>query len=153
MPGSQHELKETLLRDGPAADRIVIGAGDGTISNALPELLQLDKPLAVLPLGTANDFARSLGLPQDNLAAARVALHGRTHRIDVGLVNGRPFLNVASVGVAAKVNQGPIQRAKTNLAPTLLSDRSFASGARGTSFLCRTCIRWRTCMVRRSLPS
>ena len=103
--GSQHELKETLLRDGPAADRIVIGAGDGTISNALPELLQLDKPLAVLPLGTANDFARSLGLPQDNLAAARVALHGRTHRVDVGLVNGRPFLNVASVGVAAKVSQ------------------------------------------------
>ena len=105
--GSQHELKETLLRDGPAADRIVIGAGDGTISNALPELLQLDKPLAVLPLGTANDFARSLGLPQDILAAARVALHGRTHRIDVGLVNGRPFLNVASVGVAAKVNKSP----------------------------------------------
>ena len=61
---TQDELKNTLLRDGPAADRIVIGGGDGTISNALPELLKLNKPLAVLPLGTANDFARGLGLPQ-----------------------------------------------------------------------------------------
>ena len=102
---SQNELREALLRHGPAADRIVIGGGDGTISNALPELLQLDKPFAVLPLGTANDFARGLGLPQDSLAAAGVALHGRTHRVDVGFINGRPFLNVASVGVAAKVSQ------------------------------------------------
>lgn len=102
---SQDELKQTLLRHGPAADRIVIGGGDGTISNALPELLQLDKPLAVLPLGTANDFARTLGLPQDSLAAARIALQGRAHKVDVGLVNGRPFINVASVGIAAKVSE------------------------------------------------
>ena len=102
---SQDDLKRILLHHGPAADRIVIGGGDGTISNALPELLQLDKPLAVLPLGTANDFARSLGLPQDSIAAARVALNGRTHKVDVGLVNGRPFVNVASVGVAARVSQ------------------------------------------------
>jgi diacylglycerol kinase family enzyme len=49
---SQDKLKQTLLRHGTAAGRIVIGGGDGTISNALPELLQLNKPLAVLPLGT-----------------------------------------------------------------------------------------------------
>ena len=102
---SQDDLKRMLLHHGPAADRIVIGGGDGTISNALPELLQLDKPLAVLPLGTANDFARSLGLPQDSIAAARVALNSRTHKVDLGLVNGRPFVNVASVGVAARVSQ------------------------------------------------
>ena len=59
---SQNELREALLRHGPAADRIVIGGGDGTISNALPELLQLDKPFAVLPLGTANDFRQGLGV-------------------------------------------------------------------------------------------
>ncbi len=102
---SQDDLRQTLLRYGQAVERIVIGGGDGTISNALPELLQLDKPLIVVPLGTANDFARTLGLPQDSLEAARIALNGRAHKIDVGLVNGRPFLNVASVGVAAKVSQ------------------------------------------------
>ena len=98
---SPNELKQTLKEHGAAADRIVIGGGDGTISAALPELLALGKPLAVLPLGTANDLARTLGLPQDPIVAAEVALGGREHRIDLGSVNGRPFVNVASVGIAA----------------------------------------------------
>ena len=55
---------------GPEADRIVIGGGDGTLSKALPALLKLKKRLAMLPLGTANDFARTLGLPADPLKAA-----------------------------------------------------------------------------------
>ena len=100
---SQDELRRVLTKHGPEAERIVIGGGDGTISRALPELLALGKPLAVLPLGTANDFASTLGLPADALAAAEVALTGRPHKIDVGLVNGHPFLNVASVGLAANV--------------------------------------------------
>ncbi len=95
-------LTQALRAHGPTMDRIVIGGGDGTISGALPELLALGKPLAVLPLGTANDFARTLGLPEDAAAAATVAMEGREHRIDLGRVNGRPFLNVASVGIAAK---------------------------------------------------
>jgi diacylglycerol kinase (ATP) len=98
---SPNELKQTLKEHGAATDRIVIGGGDGTISTALPELLALGKPLALLPLGTANDLARTLGLPQHPIAAAEVALGGREHRIDLGSVNGRPFVNVASVGVAA----------------------------------------------------
>ncbi len=101
--GSKDELARALSAHGPSADRIVVGGGDGTISGALPELLALRKPLAVLPLGTANDFANTLGLPTDAFAAAEVALGGRAHQIDVGLVNGHPFLNVASVGVAADV--------------------------------------------------
>ena len=99
------DLKRTLLAHGANVDRIVIGGGDGTISAALPELLRLGKPLAVLPLGTANDFAHTLGVPDDATAAAEVALSGREHRIDVGSVNGSPFINVASVGLAAKVTE------------------------------------------------
>jgi diacylglycerol kinase (ATP) len=100
---SEEDLKRLIREQGREADRIVIGGGDGTISSALPELLTLGKPLAVLPLGTANDFANTLGLPLDAMAAAEVALEGRPHEIDVGLVNGLPFLNVASIGVAASV--------------------------------------------------
>ena len=96
-------LKALLKTHGPEADRIVIGGGDGTLSKALPALLRLKKPLAVLPLGTANDFARTLGLPDDPLKAAEIALGGREHKIDVGLANGRPYLNVASVGGASEV--------------------------------------------------
>jgi YegS/Rv2252/BmrU family lipid kinase len=102
---SHDHLARALKRHGDAAERIVIGGGDGTISKALPALLALGKPLAVLPVGTANDFARCLAIPDDTLAAARIALSGRTHQVDVGLVNETPFLNVASVGVAAQVSQ------------------------------------------------
>ena len=69
----------------------------------LPVLLELKKPLAVLPLGTANDFARTLGLTLDPFEAAKIALEGREHLIDVGLANGTPFLNVASIGLASRV--------------------------------------------------
>jgi len=100
---SQEEFDTRLRRDGRAADRIVLGGGDGTLSEALPALLALNKPLAVLPLGTANDFAVTLGLPLDPLEAARIALDGDEHAIDVGLANGTPFLNVASVGLASQV--------------------------------------------------
>ena len=96
-------LKALLKAHGPEADRIVIGGGDGTLSKALPALLKLKKPLSVLPLGTANDFARTIGLPADPLQAAEIALEGPEHAIDVGLANGKPYLNVASVGVASEV--------------------------------------------------
>jgi YegS/Rv2252/BmrU family lipid kinase len=97
------DVARELERLGRDADLIVIGGGDGTISKALPSLLKLKKPFAVLPLGTANDFARTLGLPNDPLAAAEIAVNGRLHPIDVGLVNGKPYLNVASIGAAVKV--------------------------------------------------
>lgn len=98
---SKTDLIRAVAEQGAAADRIVIGGGDGTISDALPHLLAIGKPLAVLPLGTANDFANTLGVPADIIAAAEVAFDGRPHSIDVGLVNGEPFVNVASIGVAA----------------------------------------------------
>jgi diacylglycerol kinase (ATP) len=96
------DLKQLLKAHGPDADRIVIGGGDGTLSKALPTLLKLGKPLAVLPLGTANDFARTLGIPSDPIEAIKAAIDGTVHRIDVGLANDRPFLNVASVGLASE---------------------------------------------------
>jgi diacylglycerol kinase (ATP) len=106
------DLKRILKEEGGAADRIVIGGGDGTISKALPVLLRLNKPVGVLPLGTANDFARTLGLSGDPLEAADTALEGREHKIDVGLANGEPYLNVASVGLASQVIKGQTKELK-----------------------------------------
>ena len=100
---SKTERRRELETHGKDVDLIVLGGGDGTISKDLPQLLVLKRPFAVLPLGTANDFARTLGIPLDPLDAAKVALNGRSHRIDVGLVNNLPYLNVASVGIASKV--------------------------------------------------
>ena len=95
-----------LRRHADGADAIVIGGGDGTISGQLPLLLELKKPLGVLPLGTANDLARSIGLPLDPVEAAAAVAGGRRRRIDVGLIDGKsPFLNVASMGLTSMLSR------------------------------------------------
>ena len=80
---------------------MIVAGGDGTINAAGPGLLATGLPLGVLPLGTANDFARSIDVPADLDAAIQVIGEGLTHEVDVGEVNGRPFFNVASIGLAA----------------------------------------------------
>ena len=98
---SKKDRKRELEVRGRKAELIVIGGGDGTISKALPQLLKLGKPFAVLPLGTANDFARYYRAA--NGPRQPKSPSGRKHRIDVGLANGHPYLNVASEGIASRV--------------------------------------------------
>lgn len=84
--------------------RVVIGGGDGTLSAALPALLASGLPLGVLPLGTANDFARSLGIG-DIAAALDAIVHGHRRAVDVGLVNGVHFLNAVGIGLGPRINR------------------------------------------------
>lgn len=88
-------------------DAVVAGGGDGTVNEVVRGLIGrtgCSTMLAVLPLGTANDFARSLGLQLDDpTAALTIAAEGEAKTIDVGLVNGQAFINVASGGFAAEV--------------------------------------------------
>lgn len=111
-PG-QDLLGETIRRQAASADLLVLGGGDGTMHAAAPALIETGLPLGILPLGTANDLARSLGIPQDPVGAAQVMLRGEPRRIDLGEVNGRPFFNVASVGVSvalARALTGDLKR-------------------------------------------
>ena len=97
----------TAERDGARAvagvDRIVVAGGDGSIAPVAAVAGRAGLPLAVLPVGTANDFARRLGLPDDLTAACRLAVHGTVLRpLELGWMNGeRPFVNVASAGLPA----------------------------------------------------
>jgi diacylglycerol kinase (ATP) len=84
-------------------DRVVLGGGDGTLNGAIPGLLQTGLPLGILPLGTANDLARSLGIPLDLEGAARVIAEQQPRRLDLGEVNGHRYFNVASVGFSAQL--------------------------------------------------
>src|SRR3546814_2834253 len=68
-----------------------------------------------LPICTANDLARTLELPIDPAAAARVVVAGRTRRLDLGDVNGYPFFNVASVGFSADLARGLTADAKRQI--------------------------------------
>lgn len=84
---------------------IILGGGDGTVSCVAGLLADSDATLAVLPLGTANSFARSAGLPLDLAEAVEVALHGREDRIDLGRVGERCFVNAAAVGLPIRLSQ------------------------------------------------
>ena len=95
------DASAAILAHRGAVDCVILGGGDGTVNAAGRGLVETGLPMGLLPLGTANDFARSVGVPFDLEAAARVIVGGFTHKVDVGEVNGHPFFNVASVGLAA----------------------------------------------------
>jgi len=91
-----HEAAQAV-RDG---FRVVVAAGgDGTVAGVAHALAGTGAALAVLPLGTFNYFARGLRMPEDPEAAARAILAGTPHRIAVGTLNGRVFLNNVSIGL------------------------------------------------------
>jgi diacylglycerol kinase family enzyme len=81
------------------ADAVVFGGGDGTISAGAAALVGGDKALGILPLGTFNHFARDLGIPLKLEDAVRTIALGHVREVDVGEVNGRPFVNNSSIGL------------------------------------------------------
>ncbi|HYX65884.1 MAG TPA: diacylglycerol kinase family protein [Burkholderiales bacterium] len=78
---------------------VIVAGGDGTVSAVASVLAGSGIPLAVLPLGTLNHFARDLGIPDDLAQAVRVAVEGNVRAVDVGEVNGRVFINNSSIGL------------------------------------------------------
>lgn len=102
-----HDLAVRAVSERP--DVLVIVGGDGTLAGTLGVLCAARIPLALVPAGTGNDFARALGLPRNDPAqAAALALTGRARVIDVGEVDSggevTPFLTVAALGFDAKVS-------------------------------------------------
>lgn len=106
------EIMHLARRAAEIADIVVIGGGDGTVSSTLPVFMETNRTLGVLPLGTANDLARSLAIPLDPLDAADVLVTGQVRRIDLGEVNGRPFCNAVSVGFSAEVAVAEVRERK-----------------------------------------
>jgi lipid kinase YegS len=91
------------------ATRIIAGGGDGTINAVVNAIVgdgknKPDLTLGICPLGTANDFARGCELPVDDLAEClRIGCEREGREIDVGVLNGRNFVNVASLGFGAEI--------------------------------------------------
>jgi diacylglycerol kinase (ATP) len=103
---------ERIQRQAAGCDLIIVGGGDGTLNAATPALMAAGLPVGILPLGTANDLAKTLGIPADPLLAVQLIVNGSTRPMDVGMVNDKPFLNVASIGFSAELADGLSAQAK-----------------------------------------
>jgi lipid kinase YegS len=112
-------LVRELLKRG--CKRIIAGGGDGTINSVASAIVKSKRAepgiaMGIMPLGTANDLARGLGLPCDDLSECLwIACTGHARPMDVGLMNGKVFCNVASGGFGAEVTATTPQDIKAKL--------------------------------------
>jgi diacylglycerol kinase (ATP) len=107
------ELPETLARAlEPAPDLLIFGGGDGSLTAAAARLAYRDTALGVLPLGTTNNFARSLGLPLDPGGAIAALAAGRVADVDLARAGEDLFANMASIGLSVQVAQAVPHRLK-----------------------------------------
>jgi len=86
---------------------VLIAGGDGTVNFVVNQLkkAKIEIPIAILPTGTANDFASALGIPSDPAIACRSLLEGDIRQVDLGRVNGEYFVNVFSCGLFSDISQ------------------------------------------------
>lgn len=136
LPGINQSLRErfgmmeivmtTAHRDAEAAavqaardgcDRVFVAGGDGTLNEVVNGLMQaeaLDRiPIGLIPLGTGNDFARMLHLSENPEEAIASLYDAREIRADVGLLNGRAFINTSGGGFISEVTQALDDRLKS----------------------------------------
>ena len=86
-------------------DLVIVGGGDGTLNAAIEAIIETQLPLGILPLGTANDLARTLAIPNSLPEACKIIAAGKLRRIDLGWVNNKYFFNVASLGLSVNITQ------------------------------------------------
>ncbi|MGE5644125.1 MAG: diacylglycerol/lipid kinase family protein, partial [Byssovorax cruenta] len=98
------ELAEQAARAG--CSPIIVAGGDGSLGDAVNGLVRASRsedeplgPFAIMPLGSANDFAYALSLPTDLNEAAQVIARGKIRPVDLGLLNGRYFINNSAAGL------------------------------------------------------
>ena len=120
-PHATFEAGEAFSIAADAAKRgvdvVAAAGGDGTVNEVVNGLDGYDVPLGVIPLGTANDFARQVGIPADADHAMDVILQRKPRRLDTGSLNGRRFLNVSTGGVGAEATAETPPDLKESLGP------------------------------------
>jgi YegS/Rv2252/BmrU family lipid kinase len=82
-------------------DLVAVYGGDGCVTSVAAALHGTKTPMGILPAGTANVMARELGVPLDTAAALKLLLKGKVRKVDMGLVNGQPFLLRVNLGIMA----------------------------------------------------
>ncbi|MFA9397491.1 MAG: YegS/Rv2252/BmrU family lipid kinase [Clostridiaceae bacterium] len=105
--GFEFSLEEALESLDDSYNHIIIAGGDGTVDNVVNKmkLLNIDLPIAILPTGTANDFAKYIGMSEDVEEACEQILSSSVRNVDLGKINEKYFINVASSGLFTDVSQ------------------------------------------------
>ena len=99
--GHAHALARAAVDQ--RADLVIVWGGDGTVNEAGAALLNTEIALGLVPAGSGNGLAAALGCRREPLGAIAAALDGSPRAIDAGMLDGRPFFNIAGIGVDARI--------------------------------------------------
>jgi YegS/Rv2252/BmrU family lipid kinase len=102
---SGEHAKREARAAGAKGETVVAVGGDGLVGTLAGAICGTEAPLAIIPAGRGNDFARVLEIPTDPAQAARTAHEGNTTLLDVGEVDGKSFVGIASVGFDSDANK------------------------------------------------
>ena len=111
------ETVRDVLDDGSEYRLLILGGGDGSVSSVVDFLAHHHVVLGLLPLGTANDFARTLGIPSDIEGACQTIAAGKMVDVDLGLAGDNYYVNVASVGLGVEATRALSPWMKKSVGP------------------------------------
>lgn len=106
---------EIILKYQHDTQFVIVGGGDGSVNMVLPSLARTKLPLLVLPMGTANNLARTYELPNRIEDSLKLLSNGKVISIDLGRVNGILFVNVAGMGLSTEINRKVSSKLKKHL--------------------------------------
>jgi YegS/Rv2252/BmrU family lipid kinase len=104
------------LKDG-TWDHILLAGGDGSVSESVDMMKKkgINLPVGILPTGTANDFAKCIGIPSNLKDACNQIINSEPKKVDLGIVNGKYFINVLSFGLFTEVSQNTPSNLKNTI--------------------------------------
>lgn len=102
---SLEHAREAAAEAAGGGETVVAIGGDGLVGGLAGALMNTNSALGIVPGGRGNDFARVLGIPKEPVEAARLLVDGEERLVDVGNVNGKPFVGIASVGFDSVANE------------------------------------------------
>ena len=104
-PDGRDKVAQAIEAHRDHVDRVIVAGGDGSINSVIDTLYTNRLALAILPLGTANDLARTLGISENLAEACTTIIENHRSRMDLGVVNDCYFCNVANIGLGTRITQ------------------------------------------------
>jgi YegS/Rv2252/BmrU family lipid kinase len=108
-----NNLEKFLSQIEPESSVILVASGDGAVSSVVDHLAYTEALIGIIPMGTANSFARSLGIPLDLVESLNVIKANYHTKIDLGKIGDDYFANTANIGISALINQSVDNNAKS----------------------------------------